>query len=75
MNETYPEKLRALPEGRRLGVYFLFCLAATLLVTGAAWLDRNNGLPPVSLGMKALAGVGALLRQTLSMCLIPGMSM
>lgn len=61
MKKNFLEEMRGLPEGRRLGAYFLFCLAATLLVTGAALLDRNNGLPPVSLGAKALAGVGALL--------------
>ena len=57
MHKNFLEEMRGLPEGRRLGAYFLFCLAATALVTGAALLDRNNGLPPVSLGTKALVGI------------------
>ena len=60
MQKNIPEELRALPEIRRLGAFFLICLAATLLVTGGAYLDRGSGFPVMTSLIKLAIGAGAL---------------
>ena len=61
MSKNFLEEMRGLPEGRRLGAYFLFCLAATVLVTAGAYLNRNSSFPIMSSAVKLAVGIGALV--------------